>query len=189
MFVLLLRKNRAQQRKKMIWPFNKEEWARISNILHSSGSRFDTVGLGNNRHYDLGLVVTEFMDLAPRIRFIVPVVQRAQWVLAAKHKSQGSLLLTVFKKAIWFAGPLWGIHTLPASNQYKTGSWGITSEFKNNSNSALQGDTGRMLVEQHRWTWCQAMGRTGHWPHWTLKRIMYRQIGGTLLPDIYHRKT
>ncbi len=32
-----------------IWPFDKEEWARISNFLHSSmfGSRFGTLGLGH----------------------------------------------------------------------------------------------------------------------------------------------
>ncbi len=48
MFILLLRKNSAQLKKKT-WPFYKEEWAWISKILHSSsfGSRFGTVRLGN----------------------------------------------------------------------------------------------------------------------------------------------
>ncbi len=42
----------AQLKKKMIWPFNKEEWARISKKLHSSsfGSRFGTVGLRQEEH-------------------------------------------------------------------------------------------------------------------------------------------
>ncbi len=47
-FILLLRNNRVQLKKK-IWPFNKEEWVRISNFLHSPtfGSRFGTVRLGH----------------------------------------------------------------------------------------------------------------------------------------------